>query len=210
MTTTVPTPLAPVAAWPSLREMAAPVAQQTFHVLMEAFSLPGTLRTLPADPAAGPIPAAVAPLRALADLMTPVTGLDPVGAEAVEAIARLTGAPVVGPEEARFALALGDPGDFTSLCSGSHWSPEKGAMLVQRVGSLASVEAAAAPGDWRLTGPGVPQQAPRLVRVTGLPEAWLTHRRALVADYPAGVDCLLITDEGELVALSRTTVIEVI
>src|SRR5690606_20325704 len=73
VTTTVPTPLAPVAAWPSLREMAAPVAQQTFHVLMEAFSLPGTLRTLPADPAAGPIPAAVAPLRALADLMTPVT-----------------------------------------------------------------------------------------------------------------------------------------
>lgn len=223
------TPVAPVATWPPLREMDADTAQASFHALMEALSFPGTIRALPSGSSTAPVPAAVVPLLALTDLMTPVVGLDPDGAEAVAAVARLTGAPVAGEDTARFALALGDPGDFSGLHTGSHWSPEKGATLVQRVASLeAQAGTPDAPGSvardsasphggssadagcWRLTGPGIPPHAPRVVRVSGLSEAWLSHRQALVSDYPAGVDCLLITDEGELLALSRTTVIEVI
>lgn len=201
-------PVASVGTWPPLREMDAAIAQASFHDLMEAFSLPGTIRTLPTGSFAPPIPAAVVPLLALADLMTPLAGLGDDGNEAVDAIARLTGAPVAGREAARFALALEDPGDFTGLNIGSHWSPEKGATLVQRVASLES--SSPSPGDWKLSGPGIPPHEPRIVRISGLPNMWLSHRQALVSDYPAGADCLLITDEGEFIALSRTTVIEVI
>jgi alpha-D-ribose 1-methylphosphonate 5-triphosphate synthase subunit PhnH len=208
-----------VEGWPPLREMDPAVSQRAFHVLMEAFSRPGTLHSLPVESFPAAVPAAVVPLLALADLMTPITGLDAEGRAAVAAIARLTGAPVASPEGARFALALAEPQDFAHLNTGSHWSPETGAMLVQRVAALEVLETPTpnpnptphrSPGTWRVSGPGVPPDQDRCVRVAGLSAAWPATRQALVAGYPTGVDCLLITDEGTLVALSRTTVIEVV
>lgn len=204
--------VAPVDSWPPLREMSADVSQRAFHVLMEAFSRPGTIHQLPEDSFTAPVPAAVVPFLALADLMTPITGLDADGEEAVVAVSRLIGAPIGSAQTARFALALTEPGDFTHLNTGSHWSPETGATLVQRVAALELIDAPAttAPGDWRLSGPGIPPQDDRVVRISGLSGTWLSSRRVLTADYPAGIDCLLITDGGAFLALPRTTVIEVI
>lgn len=232
MTATVPTPVLPpladVTTWPTLTDLSSDASQRVFHQTMEAFSRPGTIRDLP-DTAASvpaPVPAVVVPLLALADLMTPLAALtsalvaedagDAPAAEAVVAISRLTGAPTTEPARARFALALDEPADFSDLNPGSHWSPEQGAMLVQRVAAIGDVSDspdeldAATSGSWRLTGPGVSPHTDTIVRVTGLSEQWLTTRQELVADYPAGIDCLLVTDAGTFLALPRTTMIEVI
>lgn len=238
MTATVPTPvLSPVAdvtSWPTLTDLSSDASQRVFHQTMEAFSRPGTIHHLPdtASSVPAPVPAVVVPLLALADLMTPLAALtsalvaedagDDPAAEAVAAISRLTGAPIVEPARARFALALDEPADFSDLNPGSHWSPEQGAMLVQRVAAISDVSDtsdtsdtsdasdAATSGSWRLTGPGVAPHADTIVRVTGLSEDWLTTRQELVGDYPAGIDCLLVTDAGTFLALPRTTMIEVI
>lgn len=215
MTATIPTTLpelAPADTWPLLRELDLTVSQQIFHVLMEGFSRPGTLATLPDGVVPAPVPAALAPLLALADIMTPISAL-PSGTapsqEAVTAVARLTGAPLVEPTATRFALALGEPDALGQLNTGSHWSPEQGAMLVQRVGALTAVDPdAAAPGDWHLRGPGIPSDVDRVLRVVGLSESWRARRAVLTADYPAGIDCLLVTDGGVVAALPRTTEIE--
>ena len=235
MTATVSTPVLPpvadVTTWPTLTDLSSDASQRVFHQTMEAFSRPGTIHHLPdtASSVPAPVPAVIVPLLALADLMTPLAALssapaaeamgDDAAAEAVAAISRLTGAPTAEPARARFALALDEPADFSDLSPGTHWSPEQGAMLVQRVAAISDVSDvpdatettdAATSGNWRLTGPGVAPHADTIVRITGLSEDWLTTRQELVDDYPAGIDCLLVTDSGTFLALPRTTMIEVI
>lgn len=198
--------LAPVASWPALRELRDDVSQRVFHQIMEAFSFPGQVRRIPSEAVTSPVPPVIAPLLALADLMAPVAALGcGEEASAVAAVSRLTGAPVADPSEARFALALSEPDDISRLNRGSHWSPERGAMLVQRV---AAIEAGSA--GWRLTGPGIKPGEPTEVRVAGMSDGWAAQRAELTSDYPAGVDCLLVADDGSFIALSRTTVVEVI
>lgn len=215
MTTAFPTTLpevAPTDAWPPLRELDPIVAQQIFHVLMDASSRPGTPGRLPEAATRAPAPAAVAPLLALADIMTPIAHL-PSGTaptrEAVSAICRLTGAPRAEPASARFALALAEPEDFGDLSTGSHWSPEQGAMLIQRVGPIAVVDPSeATAGDWHLRGPGIPKHEDRVLRIAGLSDRWRERRAELTSGYPAGIDCVLVTDDGMIAALPRTTEIE--
>lgn len=213
--TTVTAPHLPpaVATWPTLRELSPGTAHQVFDACLNAVARPGTMQQLPADAVPAPLPAALAPILALVDLMAPLAALptaspdaqDPTEA-AVELVGRLTGARVVSPGEARFALALGEPESWSDLSVGSHWSPEQGATLVQRVIGLVPATPGS-PGAWRLTGPGIPPTAPAGLLVDGLGPQWLAQRSALRADYPAGVDCLLVTDRGELVGLPRTTTI---
>lgn len=205
-------PIAPFDAWPALRELSPETSQQVFRRLMEAFSRPGTQVRLPDHAVPAPAPAALTPLLALADLMSPLAALETAAvpaAAAVAALSRLTGAPVVAPAKARLALALAEPDDLTDLNAGSHWSPEHGAMLVQRVAEV-TVADSPATGTWRLTGPGIPPRTPVCARVSGLSAGWVHQRAVLTGDYPAGIDCLLVTDQGDLLALPRTTIIEVI
>jgi alpha-D-ribose 1-methylphosphonate 5-triphosphate synthase subunit PhnH len=231
--------LAPVAEWPMLRELDSETAQRVFHAAMDAFARPGTIHRLPEAAVPAPVPAVLAPLLALADIMTPIAALpsratgdatgDATGstagaiapstatyaatetgtAAAVAVAARLVNTRIVAPAEARFALALGEPEGLSELNRGSHWSPEGGAMLFQRVAGLTSGTSADA-GAWRLTGPGIKPGAPVLLRVAGLGERFLAERAERVSDYPAGIDVLLVTDEGEIAALSRTTRIETV
>lgn len=185
-------------------------AQRSFRAIMEAFSRPGTRQQLPLEAVPEGVPAVMIPLLTLADIMTPVAALPTPGQpteEAVALAARLVVAPVADPESTRFALAFGEPDHeaFARLNQGSHWSPEAGAMLFQRVGALAP----ATDGGWVLTGPGVKPDVPIRLAVDGLGDEFLAVRESLVFDYPAGVDVLLVTDEGRIAALSRTTKVEV-
>lgn len=215
MTTPIPVsaaipPVAPVASWPTLRELRPAPAQRSFRAVMEAFSRPGLLQQLPLEAVPEGVPAVMVPLLTLADIMTPVAALPTPGQpieEAVALAARLVVAPIADPESTRFALAFGEPDPelFARLNPGSHWSPEAGAMLFQRVLALAP----ATEGGWLLSGPGVKPDEPLRLAVEGLSEEFLTVRAALVSDYPAGIDVLLVTDEGRIAALSRTTRIEV-
>lgn len=198
--------VAPVADWPTPRELTPAVAQRAFHAIMEAFSRPGTVHQLPLEAVPEGVPAVMIPLLTLADIMTPVAALPTPGQpveDAVALAARLVVAPVTEPESTRFALAFGEPDHdvFARLHVGSHWSPEAGAMLFQRV---SGIEPATDDG-WLLSGPGIKPDEPVRLRVGGLSETFVTIRAELVSDYPAGIDVLLVTDDGRIAALSRTT-----
>jgi len=193
-----------------LQELAPDTAQRAFREIMEAFSRPGTIRRLPAGIVPAPVPAVLAPLLTLADIMTPVAALSssaqPVqGALAIAA--RLTVAPVATPATTRFALAFDESPELAELNTGSHWSPETGAMLFQRVTSLAAADAGAA-GSLLLTGPGIPPFAPVSIVAGGLSAEFFATLAELNSDYPSGVDVLLVTDDGAIAALARTTVVE--
>lgn len=203
----VPTsPVAPVAGWPTPRELLPATAQRAFRAIMDAFSRPGTLHQLPPDAVPEGVPAVMIPLLTLADMMTPIAALPTPGQPTEDAVglaARLVVAPIAEPGSTRFALAFGEPDHeiFARLNRGSHWSPEAGAMLFQRVSGLGvSTEA-----GWSLTGPGIKPDEPVRLAVDGLSEEWLTVRAELVSDYPAGIDVVLVTDEGSIAALPRTT-----
>lgn len=209
------TALTPTAAL-SLRELDSEVSQRVFHAAMEALARPGTIHRMPPAAVPAPTPAVLAPLIALADIMTPIAAVD--SAESAEsadaliaAVARLVSTRAVAPASARFGLALAEPDDLSTLNRGSHWSPEEGAMLLQRVTSL-EVVTDASPGEpaWRLTGPGIKPGEPALLRVGGLGERFVAQRAERVSDYPSGIDVLLVTDDGEIVGLPRTTRIEIV
>lgn len=208
------------ANWQLLRELTPATSQRVFRAIMDAFARPGTVHRIPTDELPVGLPAAVLPLLALADLMTPMgalrsieagsdaasaTGLD-AATDAVAAIARVVGARVVPTSAARYALALAESAQLSELSPGTHWSPETAATLVQRVGAIRTDVTS----GWRLTGPGIPPYAPVVLAVDGLSEQFIAARTELVSDYPSGIDSILVCDDGTLVALSRTTRIELI
>lgn len=202
------------ADWPVLTELRPDAAQSVFHDMMEAMSRPGTIRNLAPYAPPAPVPAALTPVLTLADLMSPLAVLetDLIVEEEREHIggilSRLTGAPLSDAAGARFALALAEPNDWSDLCCGTHWSPEYGAMLVQRVETLTGDDRGER--SLRLTGPGIRPGEPTVISVTGLSDAWFEQRNALTSSYPAGIDCVLVADDGTFVCLPRTTEIEVI
>lgn len=213
------TPLAPVAEWPMLRELDSDASQRIFHITMEAFARPGTVHRLPVDSVPATVPAVVVPLLALADIMTPIAAIpsaDPaITAEvtaAIAVVARLLATQTVLPGAARFGLAFDEPAELSALNRGSHWSPEAGAMLFQRVRRIdvLAADASAEASVWKLTGPGIKPDAPVFLRVDGLGGRFVAERAERVSDYPAGIDIILVTDEGDIVCLSRTTVIDVV
>ncbi|MGM7679235.1 phosphonate C-P lyase system protein PhnH [Microbacterium sp. A94] len=201
-------------AWDQLRELTPTVSQQVFRAIMDAFARPGTVQRVSTEGLPEGVPAAALPLLALADIMTPIGALrsaddahldaDAVTA-AIAAIGRVVAARVVDATDARYALALAESAELGLLSPGIHWAPEKGTTLVQRV---EAIHVGAAAPRWRLTGPGIPPHAPVELSVDGLGDRFVDARDLLVSDYPAGIDSILMADDGELIALSRTTRIE--
>ncbi len=65
------------------------------------------------------------------------------------------------------------------------------------------------PGDGvklRISGPGI--QGVKEVYADGLPIAWIEERNKLNSEFPLGIDMILTTDTGEMMAIPRTTMIE--
>lgn len=82
--------------------------------------------------------------------------------------------------------------------------PHLSATILIAVNALSEV-----PGDgWklRLSGPGI--QSVREVYADGLPFVWIEERNKLNSEFPLGIDMILTTDTGEMMAIPRTTVIE--
>lgn len=202
------------------RELSTETAQAVFHTLMETLSRPGTIGQLPVTSTShDPHAAVLQPLLGLSDIMTTISVIQakPTADDAdptvtaqvlIDQVSRVTSAKVTDPHRARFALALGEATDFAQLNAGSHWSPETGAMLVQQVPNLCLDPSVPSEVAWRLTGPGIPQDTVRILDCHGLSSAWLQTRNALCGNYPAGVDCLLITQDGRVIGLPRTTRIQ--
>lgn len=202
-------------------------AQSVFRQCLDACARPGTVRRLGTPEVLASLlagrPAAVAPVLALADLMTPIASVAPEtaaptdqsGEETAAELARLTGAPLGTLADARIALSLGPPAPaaLRLLNAGTAYTPHHGALLCQRVESVTGPgdPASAAPRgvDVRLTGPGV-KDSSTSASVVGIDPAFFAARADLVTRFPAGIDVLFISDQGDVLGLPRTTKAEVL
>ncbi|MFC7403523.1 phosphonate C-P lyase system protein PhnH [Georgenia alba] len=199
-----------VSAAPATRTLAAftpAQAQRTYRAALEAMARPGDVQHLPDVEALEGRPAAAALLLALADLMSPVAGLDDADAALTAEVARITGAPLVPLAQARMVLSTRPPAPrrLLELPPGSAWLPEHGALLAQQVTALG--ERATDGPCLLLSGPGV--DGVRELRVDGLTAEALADRDERCRDFPAGVDLVLVAPDGAVAALPRTTRIEV-
>jgi alpha-D-ribose 1-methylphosphonate 5-triphosphate synthase subunit PhnH len=168
--------------------------QQLFRCILRAMAYPGRRESLGDDT----VPAERAVLATLLDAGSSLC--DRHGLLPDSDWPLLAARPAVA-EEADFILADGAQApDFTPR-TGSLAEPEKSATLLLRTLTLDS-------GDTllKLSGPGIRDQ--QALAVGGLHADWLRHRDDWIAAFPMGVD-LILADAGQIVALPRTTRIEV-
>lgn len=174
-------------------------SQQIFRAVLAALAEPGSPMDLPET---GAVPPALLPVLALADLSTGVCVLEDPEQRWSEAVATATSAPLWPAEMARLVAALRPvtTDEVRSLCRGSAHAPEDGATVTIGVRDVAG-----GPRRWRLSGPGIDGHA--VLAPVGLPDGFLAARADAVGGYPAGVDVLLVTDDGRIVGMPRTTTI---
>jgi alpha-D-ribose 1-methylphosphonate 5-triphosphate synthase subunit PhnH len=177
-------------------------SQAVFRLLMDGMSRPGTIQTVGID-VEQPLPlgrAAGAVALALCDADTPVwlqSAMAKSGAP--QWIAFHTGAPVIQEKsDARFAFMQSPAGicSFGLFALGTQEYPDRSTTLVIEVASLVDGQPLA------LSGPGIRDKV--TVKVTGLPEVFLSIWNDNRALFPRGADVILTAGDA-LLCLPRTT-----
>lgn len=167
-----------------------------FRALLDAMARPGRIHRVAG--AVPPAPLSVAAGTALLTLTDATTPLHLAGAADCEDLRRWitfhTGAPLVGPDRAAFALGRWpDLQPLSRFAMGDPAYPDRSVTLIVEVGRLDTTGP-------RLTGPGIQSEA-RL----SLPE--VAAFRANHSLFPLGFDTILTCGES-LAALPRTTKVE--
>lgn len=167
-------------------------AANAFRPLLQAMARPGEIR--PIRGATGPAPLSEAAATVIATLCDPDTPLwlaPSVDQPAIrEWIAFQTGAPLVAPERARFALGRWEEFSLDAFATGTPDYPDRSATLIVELERLNNTGA-------RLTGPGIADEA-----VLNLPErAAFQANHAL---FPLGLD-FIFTCGQRVAALPRST-----
>ncbi|MEW8277533.1 MAG: phosphonate C-P lyase system protein PhnH [Candidatus Thiodiazotropha sp.] len=174
----------------------AQVQQQNYRALLDAISHPGWVKSILHQAGS---PASTAVLATLLD--AEVSLADPEGLlEAADW--PLLQASTAAPEEADYILCMGSKVAQFQPRLGSLPSPEQSATLIICVDSLHEGELKIS-----LEGPGVNGNAD--CAIAGLLPDWLSQREDWVCGYPLGVDLLLV-DDSAVLALPRTTRVEVV
>lgn len=179
-------------------------SQRLFRAVLEAFSHPGRIVTLPQPPAGvGPLSeAATAFVLTLVDRDTPLFLAPAFDVAPVRDFVRFhTGAPIVAREaDALFAVLTPERAPLLDgFAIGTDPYPDRSATLIVEVPSLTG-------GVLRsLRGPGIETRAE--VAVDGLPESFWGEWAANHALFPCGVD-LVLTAGARLLALPRSIVVE--
>ncbi|HLL65776.1 MAG TPA: phosphonate C-P lyase system protein PhnH [Micromonosporaceae bacterium] len=175
-------------------------AHATFRAVLDALSRPGWITRLPTAPL-GVVPAPIVPVLALADLGTGVCVLDEDGGW-TDAVGLATNAPAVALGEARLVAATRPvrAEELLAVHRGSAGAPEDGALVCLPVRDVDG-----GPTVWRLSGPGVDGE--RRIAPVGLPEGIFDARAEAVSGFPAGVDLLLVTPDGRILGVPRSTTV---
>lgn len=202
--------------------------QAAFRALLDALARPGEVCELPqadataaADAAeAGLFPATVAIADVLLDAATKQAVAGPRADDAARTVSRRTHAPVAPLDSAPYVLLPLDvpaeeaAGAVRALTPGTLLDPHLGATCVVECASLVgtdrdggrvgSVSGASETASWRLTGPGIKDEA---LLECDRPEVLLARieRRD---EFPCGIDLVLVDRAGHVAALPRTTRIE--
>ncbi|MGE0732215.1 MAG: phosphonate C-P lyase system protein PhnH [Acidimicrobiia bacterium] len=175
-----------------------------FRVLLDTIARPGCVRDLPPFAQDGFLPPACAVPLALADLglTVAVTGADAFEAARVERVLRLaTGASGAVVEHADLAVLLeADPVIVDRLRAGTELAPEAAARVAVQVEDLELGV------PFLLDGPGV---AAPMRTTMGTEHAFLAALRRRNARPPVGIDTWLVDRCGRIVALPRSSRIEV-
>lgn len=176
-------------------------SQRVFRAVLEALARPGTPMALPSELLRVLVPVIV-PVLALADLSTEVCVLEPAGDRWADAITAATSAPTWPAEMAKLVAAVRpvSADEVRGFARGSADAPQDAALV-----ALSVREVRGGPRRWGLSGPGIHGTA--TIAPQGLPAGFVAARAEAVAAYPAGIDILLVTDDGRVVGLPRTTTI---
>jgi alpha-D-ribose 1-methylphosphonate 5-triphosphate synthase subunit PhnH len=176
-------------------------AQATFRAVLDAMARPGTIHSIEPTAAPSPLsPTAASVALTLCDHDTPVW-LDAALRGSVPLTDWLRfhcNAPVVDrPRDAAFAF-LSAPAALPPLSDfniGTPDYPDRSTTIVIQVASLCTGT------PFTLTGPGIPER--RSFRVDPLPHDFANQLATNRAQFPCGVDLLLVGD-GDVAALPRT------
>jgi len=204
----------------------APVllAQQTFRVLLNAMSRPGMVHQLAVRDGE---PTEVGVLFTLLDfevryaIANPGTQRDTQRdmqrdtrsegdiAALEQRIALLTGSQRVAIGDAAFVLSYGPlpDGAWGDLRRGTLAYPDGGATVIFVVPQVGEASASDEQAEIVLTGPGVETEQ-RLV-VAGLPTTEFQAFARVNADYPMGVDVMLIDPSGRVACIPRSSAVRV-
>lgn len=175
----------------------ADAQQQNYRALLDAMSRPGQVKPIFWQGQDGNTTIAV-----LATLLDGEVSLaDPRGLLR-DADWPLLQAVSAAPEEADYIVCPGNQAPDFDPKLGTLASPEHSATLILQVDSLSEGEL-----RLRMTGPGV--DGCLTARFSGLHREWLSRREDWVCAFPLGVDFLLV-DHGGVLALPRTTCVEVL
>jgi alpha-D-ribose 1-methylphosphonate 5-triphosphate synthase subunit PhnH len=207
---------------PEARRMPAKVAacrfdalesQAIFKVMLDTTSRPGLILDLPRR-IVDRIPSALAPLVVLADVETRVHVIDTPTFVWSEAVTSATGA---RPAQLNKADLIAVPADgreqltsiFTFAHPGSAFSPESGARLMIGVNDIRSHGTSDSAGvELVIRGPGV--EGERILCIDGLTEADVNAWRTTNSRFPAGIDVWLTTEAGRIVAIPRSSRLDVV
>lgn len=188
-------------------------SQHIFRVVLDALANPGTVQPGIVHPRLLPEPAFANPyaVSLLLTLLDHEVSLHvapgPDAATVADFLARRTRVALTDaglPDLAAFVTAQAesiDNGLPERLRRGSLEYPDDGATLVVDVPSLDQGETGSL--ELTLTGPGI--ASVRRLRLSGLSPAFFQSRNRAVAQYPMGIDLLLIDRAGRVVGLPRTT-----
>ena len=181
--------------------------QLTFRVLLDAMARPGTVRHLPVAAEGAPVnPWMAAALLTLLDHEVGLAVDRFSGADALERYVRQrTAARVTPSEQADFVVSSRDTLDASlplRLRQGTLEYPNDSTTLLILVPPLGTEHGL----RLDLAGPGVPTG--HQAWIGGLAPAFFAARDE-AAEYPCGIDLLLIDPSGQVLALPRSTKITV-
>lgn len=184
-------------------------SQQTFRRLLDAMARPGQVQSLTNTPLAVPAPWPVAVGLLALTLVDQAVALAATGQGADDLAQYLqfnTGANLADPSEAEYVFGHGGDSSLPILVSrlrtGTLEEPHTGATLVVAVQALGE----GVQGHHlllTLAGPGIPEQ--RQLAVSGLSPAVLAARAAAVAEFPMGIELVLVDPRCMVACLPRST-----
>lgn len=184
-------------------------SQQAFRVLLDTLARPGTVRSADAVQLPPGVPTALLLPLALADVEVSVAVVsgepDQRWAPFVRDVTGCRAAPI---ESASIVVLLDgySPSDVLAVRRGTALAPESGARLAIACRTLRSGAAAADEAGVRLSGPGVDGRAE--LAIGGVDRELLDAIATANASFPAGIDTWLVSRDGHVAAIPRSSRIE--
>jgi phosphonate C-P lyase system protein PhnH len=183
--------------------------QKNFRSLLQAMSRPGRVLRLEAVSAVSPFAAAMAIGESLLDPEVSLCVIGDSGARALQtALAGATQVRAESLEAADFVFVGGaqSQGSVLRAKRGRFEFPEEGATIVYCMGSSpANVSDRL---RIRLTGPGIAVSGGIAPEMPGVPVEEFQALMAVNTDYPLGVDAFFVRPNGAVMALARSTRIQ--